>query len=277
MTTIATPMREASDDERADYLAGQVTFPGAQETEHGLLVPDLLVTTGGSFIFRESQENGDYADCQTCGKTLDDDHDDIVNNHDGFAFCSARCILADHDAGEDLHVFEPSTEEDAEPWQCADCGDTAEGLMHSNTDRDIEPLLWTDEDAEENGYGSDEPDAQTLADADDALTRLAERTTTAYDPRFDTARVDEATVRALVGIGVSLRGVGVILVQGRFTPGGSGCYGSVVVLCDQGNGRGFSTNRAIVRAEDGQPVTVYAEAGHYDMSREDAEADLLTR
>lgn len=102
-------------------------------------------------------------------------------------------------------------------------------------------------------------------------------TLTAYDPTTDPYRVDEATVRRTIGIGVPLRNVGTIVMQGRFLPGGRGTYGAVTVLCEQGNGRGYCTNTAYVRSEADGVVTVCAEAGHYDQSREDAERDLMGR
>lgn len=49
-------------------------------------------------------------------------------------------LLLAHDLDEDLHAFAPSTPGQGEEWQCSDCGDTAEGLMHSNTYRSAEPL-----------------------------------------------------------------------------------------------------------------------------------------
>lgn len=101
------------------------------------------VVTSGPFVFRASQENGDYVDCKSCGTTLNDDRHEIVTNTDGFAFCSPKCLLDDHDKGETLHAFEGA---DKGGWEaCATCGDTEEGLMHTNTERNIEPLLWAGE------------------------------------------------------------------------------------------------------------------------------------
>lgn len=48
-------------------------------------------------------------------------------------------LLREHDKGETLHEFAaPSAEE---PQFCDECGDTAEGLMHNNTWRNVEPLM----------------------------------------------------------------------------------------------------------------------------------------
>lgn len=105
--------------------------------------PDDDVVETGSFVFRESQQNGDHVDCKSCGKHLNDDTDEIVTNLDGFAFCSPKCLLEDHDEGETLHAFEGA---DKGGWEaCATCGDTEEGLMHSNTERNVQPLLWEGE------------------------------------------------------------------------------------------------------------------------------------
>lgn len=60
-------------------------------------------------------------------------------NHDGSTFCSEECILADHDMDEELHAYTAP-----EGWECHECGDTAEGLIHSNTWRNVEPLLSED-------------------------------------------------------------------------------------------------------------------------------------
>lgn len=51
-------------------------------------------------------------------------------------------LLIDHDAGEELHAFRPRNREPF-PFMCSypNCGDTAEGLMHNNTWRNVEPLL----------------------------------------------------------------------------------------------------------------------------------------
>lgn len=49
-------------------------------------------------------------------------------------------LLIEHDKWEDLHAFTPGR--NATPsWQCHECGDTAEGLMHNNTWRNVEPLI----------------------------------------------------------------------------------------------------------------------------------------
>lgn len=107
---------------------------------------DEVITTG-SFVFRSSQLNGDYADCKSCGTRLDDDRHHILTNKDGFAFCSPECILADHDNGETLHAYDGPMlpDSDGAPPACITCGDTPDGLMHSNTERNIEPLLWEGE------------------------------------------------------------------------------------------------------------------------------------
>lgn len=106
-------------------------------------VDDELVESPSGWVFRESQENGDFVSCRNCGNNLNDDNP-IYSNKEGFAFCSEECILADHDHDEELHPFEGRSDPDRS-WACKTCGDTAEGLMHNNTERNIEPLLWEGE------------------------------------------------------------------------------------------------------------------------------------
>lgn len=52
-------------------------------------------------------------------------------------------LLMIHDADEELHSF-ISRQSPLLAWQCAECGDTAEGLMHNNTWRNVEPLMVPD-------------------------------------------------------------------------------------------------------------------------------------
>ena len=100
------------------------------------------IVSGSGWVFQIEQENGDWVDCWSCGRKLNDDYA-IYSNHDGYAFCSEACILADHDNGETLHAFE-ATEPYDEDWIpiCKICGDTDTGLMHNNTERNVEPLLY---------------------------------------------------------------------------------------------------------------------------------------
>ena len=102
----------------------------------------MIIESPSGWTYQSSQENGDQVNCQQCGGALDDDLP-IYTNHDGYAFCSEECILADHDVDEELHAFR--RREDKWPDLCVECGDTAEGLMHNNTDRNVEPLLWMGE------------------------------------------------------------------------------------------------------------------------------------
>lgn len=94
-----------------------------------------LITTG-PFVFRSEQENGDNVDCRMCGTRIDDDRHEVVTNLDGYAFCSPKCLLDDHDEGETLHPFRGLGA------TCRECGDTEEGLMHEGAERNIEPLLY---------------------------------------------------------------------------------------------------------------------------------------
>ena len=101
-----------------------------------------IIESPHGFIYQSTQENGDHVDCWACGNHLNDDLP-IYTNHDGYAFCSEECILEDHDVDEELHAFAPGW---FPPYTfCAECGDTEEGLMHNNTWRNIEPLLWMGE------------------------------------------------------------------------------------------------------------------------------------
>lgn len=97
-----------------------------------------IITSPSGFTYRSEQENGDNVDCWTCGTSMSDD-EFILTNRDGYAFCCEGCILEDHDAGEELHSYYANGDEFP---TCEECGDTEEGLMHNNTDRNIEPLLW---------------------------------------------------------------------------------------------------------------------------------------
>lgn len=97
----------------------------------------MIINSPSGWTYQSSQENGDFVNCQQCGGYLNDD-DPIYTNKDGYAFCSEFCILDDHDDQEGLHAFEPSHI----GHYCSECGDTEEGLMHNNTERNIEPLLW---------------------------------------------------------------------------------------------------------------------------------------
>lgn len=106
--------------------------------------PDEIITSPSGWTYRSSQENGDQVNCQRCGKPLNDDKP-IYTNKDGYAFDSEECILADHDEGETLHKFDAKREGACDTWVCKECGDTPEGLMHNNTQRSIEPLLWEGE------------------------------------------------------------------------------------------------------------------------------------
>lgn len=98
----------------------------------------MIINSPSGWTYDSEQENGDQVDCRACGDPLDDDYP-IYTNKDGYAFCSAECILFDHDVDEELHPF--VTSEPGSPV-CWTCGDTEEGLMHNNTERNIEPLLW---------------------------------------------------------------------------------------------------------------------------------------
>lgn len=66
--------------------------------------------------------------------------------HEGKVFATEAEVLADHDQYETLHAFFANGDEFP---TCEECGDTEEGLMHNNTERNIEPLL--DLDACNNG------------------------------------------------------------------------------------------------------------------------------
>ena len=63
--------------------------------------------------------------------------------HDGKRFETEAEVLADHDEGETLHAYDGPLfpDHDGTPPACLECGDTPEGLMHNNTERNIEPLL----------------------------------------------------------------------------------------------------------------------------------------
>jgi hypothetical protein len=50
-------------------------------------------------------------------------------------------LLIEHDAFETLHPFFPRGVSVEDYPFCEECGDTAEGLMHNNTWRNVEPLL----------------------------------------------------------------------------------------------------------------------------------------
>lgn len=50
-----------------------------------------------------------------------------------------RRLLIEHDRDEVLHPFVGGSAD--MDWMCNDCGDTAEGLMHNNTHRNVEPLM----------------------------------------------------------------------------------------------------------------------------------------
>jgi len=53
-----------------------------------------------------------------------------------------RRLLIEHDALEVLHSYSPKPDADyLEDWCCDECGDTAEGLMHNDTWRNVEPLM----------------------------------------------------------------------------------------------------------------------------------------
>lgn len=54
-------------------------------------------------------------------------------------------LLVEHDRDETLHAFWPVGTGPDEVYLCVECGDTAEGLMHNNTWRNVEPLLWDGE------------------------------------------------------------------------------------------------------------------------------------
>lgn len=110
----------------------------------------MIIESPSGWVYDSSQENGDQVDCRACGNTLNDDLP-IYTNHDGYAFCSEACILFDHDVDEELHAYVPKRDEDHEAgedqsWSdydsCKECGDTEEGLMHNNTERNVEPLLY---------------------------------------------------------------------------------------------------------------------------------------
>jgi len=49
-------------------------------------------------------------------------------------------LLREHDEGEELHAFVPSARY-TRVGLCVFCDDTAEGLMHNNTWRNVEPLM----------------------------------------------------------------------------------------------------------------------------------------
>jgi hypothetical protein len=146
---------------------------------------------------------------------------------------------------------------------------------------------WIDPEAPATPEDGDDHMWRETCDSHDTFvaehepTPVVERSQRSYDPTLDLARVDEITVRRLVGIGTALSGCGTIVLQGRFTPGGRGCYGSVAVMVHRPNQHRpeecYSTHRAIVRAEDGSEPVVFAEAGHYDLTRAEAEDDLRTR
>lgn len=55
-------------------------------------------------------------------------------------------LLRKHDESETLHAYVPNSTDEDEPdvfWAglCEVCDDTAEGLMHNNTYRNVEPLM----------------------------------------------------------------------------------------------------------------------------------------
>jgi hypothetical protein len=51
-------------------------------------------------------------------------------------------LLKEHDENETLHAFVAHRrDENYSGYECKECGDTAEGLMHNNTWRNVEPLL----------------------------------------------------------------------------------------------------------------------------------------
>lgn len=51
-------------------------------------------------------------------------------------------LLKEHDEGEELHPFVAKVGQDT--YGCQECDDTAEGLMHNNTWRNVEPLMVPD-------------------------------------------------------------------------------------------------------------------------------------
>lgn len=64
----------------------------------------------------------------------------LMDEHDHTFF--EAMLLAEHDQDEELHPFVAHRrDEDHSGWECSECGDTAEGLMHNNTWRNAEPLI----------------------------------------------------------------------------------------------------------------------------------------
>ena len=104
--------------------------------------------------------------------------------------------------------------------------------------------------------------------------------TEVYDPSADPKRTDERTVRATVPAKV---GGAQVIAQGRFQPGGSGCYAGVEVLCMWGpdsvtdEAHAYSTHTLVLRVENGVEGPHYLISGHYDMSFAVAMADLAGR
>lgn len=103
-----------------------------------------------------------------------------------------------------------------------------------------------------------------------------------YDAATDPVRVNESVVRDLLAPGTVLPGGLTVVEQGRFTPGGRGCYASVMVLCERedapyGPERRFSTHEAYVPSEASGQRPAASQSGHYDLTLAQAVADLATR
>lgn len=64
----------------------------------------------------------------------------MTDLYSGFDYSNEEIsLLRDHDEGETLHAFVAS--KGCCGNHCKECGDTAEGLMHNNTWRNVEPLM----------------------------------------------------------------------------------------------------------------------------------------
>lgn len=106
-------------------------------------------------------------------------------------------------------------------------------------------------------------------------------TAPAYDSATDPNRVSEARVRDLLKPGTMLSGGIEVVEQGRFKPGGKGCYASVMVIGKRTGApyadRPYSTHEAYVPSEADGLRPASSQSGHYDLTLAEAVADLDQR
>ncbi len=103
----------------------------------------------------------------------------------------------------------------------------------------------------------------------------------AYDPAFDLYRTNEATVRKALAVGTTLPGGLTIVAQGRYLPGGPGCYAGVAVLCHRDDApfadTPYSTHVAYIPSEADGVRRPESQTGHYDLTLAQATRDLGAR